>query len=81
MALTKNVNGIVVPLSVEEEAAVRAEWAMNDPAIVRPPAPPRDLAAEIDSIRAVLEAKSIATRADFAAALDATVATDAAVKA
>lgn len=30
--LTKNVGGVVVECTPEEEAAIRAEWAANDPA-------------------------------------------------
>lgn len=32
MALYKNVNGVNVLCSVEEESAIAAEWAANDPA-------------------------------------------------
>lgn len=42
--LTKIVNGETVVLSPEEEAAVRAEWAANDPAI-QPPDPADVIAA------------------------------------
>jgi len=32
MALTKRINGIVVPLEPQEEAQLRAEWAANEAA-------------------------------------------------
>src|SRR5690242_9140785 len=51
MALTKNVNGEVIELSPEEEAAVRAEWAAVDAA--GPPVPPEVTAGRL--IRALAQ--------------------------
>jgi len=39
--ITRNVNGKTVVLTPEEETALLAEWAANDPALIqKPPAQP-----------------------------------------
>lgn len=39
MSLIKLVDGVPTPMSAEEEAAIRAEWAENDPASKAPSGP------------------------------------------
>lgn len=53
--LTRNVNGVDVELTPEEEAAVRAEWAEAEKARANAPQP-RNLLAELDALKAQLAA-------------------------
>lgn len=66
MPLTKNVNGEVVELTAEEEAAVRAEWAANAAAPAPVPAAVTPL-----QMRRALRAAGLKAQVDaMVAALD-----------
>jgi hypothetical protein len=58
--LTKIVNGKQEICSAEEEAAIRAEWAANDPAL-KPPAKEvtlSDLQARVEKLEAATKANA-----------------------
>lgn len=61
--LTKVVNGVEVQCKPEEEDSLRAEWAVNDPAL----RPPKAAAMSAEQLVEILKAKKLLTDADMVA--------------
>jgi len=57
--LTKNVNGVDVVCSPEEEEQIRAEWAKNDQALKSAEA--QDPCIRLSQLKAVLDAAGISS--------------------